>query len=250
MSIKSKIFFMETLRPYYKWIVIGVLLIGFFVLKIENSEQNKFSDPVKVGRIFSWALMLRNADVKDTLKDLSDKSLHSKLASMSYQNITAEDSYISNLEPNLSDFRRVGDTIVATYSLLVEGQKAWHYTLTLTKSTSQTPWQKLKNWVFFNFPFGSKIVLHLSGNDKWLVTGFVPESYIENKEYENLLKLSMEQFNEHMNKQIDQIMKEDELKLQNERAFLKTFADQESKKQQTETKEIFDSYFKSVWMIK
>ncbi len=127
-------------------LLIVLVTVIFLLVSLENAEINKFSDPTKVGNTFSHFLLIRDNRSKEVLKYFSDGKLHSKIESLKHE---SEPTYLSEYKIEddkfyLSGFKRSGDVVVATYTLFLKNQKAWHSTVVLSLSTAETSWQKFK----------------------------------------------------------------------------------------------------------
>lgn len=223
--------------------LIVVAIAIFLFIGVENDEINKFSNPGNVGKTFTHGLFLSDKDrSKIILKYYSDEKLHAKIDKIQYENeSTYLSEYLTYDDFYLSGFKRVGDTAIATYTLILNKQKAWHSSVVLHRNTTETTWQKINWWIFLNFPFGNEIINVDKLKDRWLVTDYVTDEF-KHKDYERQLEISNAKFDEESKKTAEQILEEGEKEIELERVFANNFVKEELFRQYEGIRSIFGSY--------
>lgn len=185
--------------------------------------------------------MIRDEDFgKEAMKNRSSKSLHPKIEALTYQ----ENPMVGYKDFVLSSYKRIGDKIIATYTLL-ELQRAWHYTVVLSPEKEPTWWESIKDLIYYKLPFGEKFISLPIAVDRWLVTDFYTNSDFDGEEYQKLMVNFNESFNDELFDEL--FMKSFEEEIQRENKFLETFEKSEIMKQYNDTKGLFDSFIREVY---
>ena len=220
------------------FVSIPIITIAFILatLLIQHKLNDDYKDPVKIGWYFTYANIIGN---KETAEGTSDKKIHSRLKNLS----TIDESLINANNLYMSNYKRVGDRIVATYSYVDLG-KVWHYTLVLAPIKEPTWYEKIQEFIFFTLPFGDKIISLPLTQDRYLVTDFYTKSLFNINEYN---KLVSEDYKLRLKQNTNEIFKSWDNQLKKEDIYYESFTKQELINQYEETQKIINNYLNSIF---
>lgn len=225
--------------------IVGILLIFITTIYIQDKEQDLYKDPLRVGLYFSQALITRDVELgTKEIRAFSDASISSKIDSIKLQ-----ESRPYSFRPTLTNYKRINSKILATYSYIEQDmKKAWHVTVIL-EPVGKLTWKEQIGRIelFGKYIFGFLFHTSLSGypmfEDRWLVTDFYSNDRLDVTEFDKLVEESNERFN---NQTIEELS--DMKEFDREQTFLDRFFDIEIIKQNDETRDIYNEYFKEVYL--
>lgn len=157
-----------------KIIIIGFLIIGipsiFFIT--DNNRRRKYENPFEIGKIFSYYYLAKNSD---DMKLYSDKKIYEKIDNLQYgvPFLFGDNSFPGPDDVELVCSRKIWNTIVCTYAYYEYGKNlSFLYSVVLKPNGLPSLWENTKNFIYFEVPFGKKIISLTFPKKRWLVVDF------------------------------------------------------------------------------
>jgi len=179
----------------YLIIIICVTLASVLLLLIGDSYFEKdYENPIRVAEAFAYSLMVKDAK---HMKSWSCKEIHNKIDKLEssqfpdYLTSVAAGGHRSHFK--LVCFRRLADTIVCTYALTDVGFLDFNpaplfYTVVLEPLGPNSLWERVKEFVCFEVPFGDSIIGHPLTKQRWLAVDYYTEDDLDKIESQILIK--------------------------------------------------------------
>jgi len=146
--------------------IIGVTCLIFIA---DNYIRSEYEDPFRVSKAFSYSYMTRDAT---HMKTWGDKEIHKQIDQLQYST-HVNDTYANFWESfQLVSFRRVGSTIVSTYAYNAFEDQPLFYSVVMKPNGSPSLWERVKDFIYFDLPFGDKMVGFPHNKKRWLVADF------------------------------------------------------------------------------
>ena len=221
-------------KPFIS-IPIIIIAIILATLLIQHKLNDNYKDPAKIGLYFADAIIRGD---KEEAKVFSDEKIYSRLKGSSID----DDSLIDDDNLYMTNYKRVGKRIIATYSYVDLG-KAWHYTLVLAPIKESTWYEKFRKFIFM-LPFGDEIIALPLTQNRYLVTDFYTKSLFNIDEYNKLIS---EDYKLRLKQNTNDIFKSWDNQLKREKIYYKSFTKYELINQYEETQKIINYYLNSIF---
>jgi len=220
------------------FISIPIIAIAFILatLLIQHKLNDDYKDPTKIGLYFTEAIIRGD---KEEAKLFSYEKIHSRLKG----SFIDDDPLIDDSNLYMTNYKRVGNRIVATYSY-IDLEKAWHYTLVLAPIKESTWYEKLRKFIFVTLPFGDEIITLPLTKDRYLVIDFYTKSLFNIDEYNKLIS---EDYKLRLKQNTNETFKSWDNQLKKEGIYYESFTKQELLNQYEETQKIINDYLNSIF---
>jgi hypothetical protein len=216
-------------KNIYVYIIVGATILCVLVNYVNNIFLEDYTDPVEVGRKFAYSFMIKDPF---HMKTWSIPAIHKNIDLLSYRDKSGnEDTDYYNYF-NLVASRRIGDTLICTYALMLEDViPIPAYSVILKPYGPLTILEKIKKYIYLNFIYATRIMDWPVATNRWIVFDFLPRNDFD--------------FEQYATKDIAEDIDENILEGKIERMgkFEKAWSDKEMEKQNREIVEIYNSYF-------
>lgn len=168
-----------------KWIFI-CLIIGMCILCLvfilDHFFKREYEDPFRVAKAFSYSYMTKDTE---HMKSWAYKEAYEKIDDLQYSMPLSVDKRLNDWDDfELVCFRRLGNTIVSTYAQTIVSRQELplFYSAVLEPVGSDSLWERVKDFIHHEIPFGSKICGWTRWKKRWLVVDF-----FTNDDYEKFI---------------------------------------------------------------
>lgn len=150
-------------------LIIGVC-IPCLIFILDDFFRREYEDPFRVAKAFSYSYMTKDTE---HMKSWAYKEAYEKIDDLQYSTPVSVDEHLSDWNDfELVCFRRLGNTIVSTYAYDLFKEPPFLYTAVLEPVGSFSLWERVKDFIYFEIPLGSKICGWPRSKQRWLVVDF------------------------------------------------------------------------------
>ena len=174
---------MRKRRLIFICLIISICVLCLIFI-LDDFFRREYEDPFRIAKAFSYSYMTKDTE---HMKSWSYKEAHDKIEDLQYS--TPSDDRFSNYDDfKLVCFRRLGDTIVSTYGQQIKfpDELPIFYSAVLQPNGPYSLWERVKEFIYFEVPLGSKICGFPRNKDRWLVVDF-----FTNDDYEKYITDSL-----------------------------------------------------------
>lgn len=157
-----------------KFIIIVFLIIGIpsIIFVTDDNRRSKYENPFTIGKAFAYCYMAKNSD---DMKLYSDKKIYEKIDNLQHgvPSLFGDNSFPGPDDVELVCSRKIWSTIVCTYAYYEYGRNlSFLYSVVLKPNGLPSLWENTKNFIYFEMPFGKKIINPTFCKKRWLVVDF------------------------------------------------------------------------------
>jgi len=172
-----------------KFIIIVFLIIGIpsIVFIADDNRKSIYENPFEIGKAFSYYYMTKSSE---DMKLYADNKIYKKIDDLQYlAPYIYEHNYWDDVELVCS--RKIRKNIVCTYTYSDYLGPSFFYSVVLKPIGLPSIWERTKDFIHLEIPFGSKLVNSITYKQRWLVVDF-----FTNDDFENYLITSREKDSE------------------------------------------------------
>lgn len=162
-----------------KFIIIVFLIISIpsIIFIADDNRRSKYENPFKVGKVFSYYHMTISPE---DMKLYADKKIYGKIDGLLQYSapLIYEINYWDDFKLVCS--RKIRNNIVCTYAYSDYLDPPFFYSVVLKPIGSISLWERVKDIIYFEIPFGYKFVNFYHRKQRWLVVDFFTNDDFEN----------------------------------------------------------------------